>query len=186
MSKDKKQIRHKAGAYTFYLKRILPGVMLMALNQDDKPRVPTVEVTYAGGVKGSELNPNDKEFLQKMENWEAMYASRLFRVCVTFGIDRVTNAAGEEANPSPEEIEKIRFLYGDQTPAGIVRLYWLAEVLGNTSNGFMNLCMGQTEVTEAGMTAAEDKFRPDDTGTRPDGENYGLSAAEPVADVVPE
>jgi hypothetical protein len=186
VSKEKKQVRHKAGAYTFYLRPLPKGPLLMALSDADKPQPPLAEVTYAGGVKNVEPNPRDRKYLDALETWEAQYNARLFRLCINRGIERVTDAQGKDVEPSADESEDVRFVYGSALTARAVRQYWLADILGNTAMGFMSLCMGQTEVTEEGLAEAEDRFRPDGEGAGVQREDHGVSPEEPVAGVVPE
>lgn len=166
MSKKNKQIRHKAGAHTFWLKPLPQGPLMMALSEEDKPEIPNTEVTYAGGVKVNEPNPNDPKYKNDIETWRAIYNSRLFRLCIVHGIDRVENGQGGEARPSEEAQEKVRFIYGNQISRYALLLYWYADLLGDTSQGFMSLVMGQSEVTESGLEEAEDSFRGSSDGTR--------------------
>ncbi len=177
MSKNK-QVRHKAGAYTFYLKPLGKGPLLMALSDADRPTPPMAEVTYAGGVKSIEPNPHDKDYRATLETWQAQYNARLFRLCITQGIDHVTDAQGNEAQPSQEEAEEMRFVYSSALSPRLVRLYWLAAILGATAMGFMNLVMGQTEVTEEGLAEAEERFQPSDPGPRLEREGPGLPVEE--------
>lgn len=186
MSKEKKQIKHKAGAYTFFLKPLPKGPLLMALSDSDRPQVPITEVQYAGGVVSSEPNPNDPAYLRAMETWSAQYNARLFRLCIVQGIDHVIDPQGKEAEPNPEQSEEVRFVYGGALSAKLTRLYWYADVLGNTAMGFMNLCMGQSEITKEGLEEAEEKFRPDSEGAGLQREGDGLPSEESVAGLVSE
>lgn len=165
MSKQKKQIKHKAGAYTLWLKPLPKGPLMMALSEEDRPEVPMIDRVYAGDVKVTEPNPQDPKYLNDLETWRAVYNSRLFRLCVVYGVDRVENAQGGEAKPTGEDLESVRFIYGNNISMFAARLYWLAELIGNTASGFINLVMGQSEVTEEGLAEAEDHFRGNHSGT---------------------
>ena len=167
----RKQIKHKAGAYTFYLKPIPQSVLAMVLSAYDKPPAPVVEVEYAGGVKVMEQNPNDPGYQAELQQWQVAYNARVFRACIRFGIDHVTDAAGNEARPSKEAASAIRFVYGASMPSDDLLFYWYAQILGNTMPGFTNLVLGQTAATEEDVANAEELFRPDGEGAGVDRED---------------
>lgn len=167
----KKQIKHKAGAYTFYLKPISQAVISMTLSDYDKPRPPTVEVEYADGTKVMEQNPSAPSYLAELQQWQAVYNTRIFRLCIRFGIDHVTDASGNEARPSRDDASAIRFIYGSNLPHDDLMFYWYAVILGNTMMGFINLALGQTEATEEDAIHAEELFRPDGEGAGVVGED---------------
>jgi hypothetical protein len=175
-------IRHKSGAHTFYLKPVESGALMMALSQSDKPQVPIVEVTYAGGTIGSEASPNDPNYIKSLRDWNAQYNSRLFRLCVVYGIEHVETGSGDEANPSSEDLASLRFLYGSEIPSHVLKYYWYAQILGNTSAGFMSLVLGQTHITDEELQADEDRFRSDDPGSGIRGEGDGVSSDVAMAD----
>lgn len=186
MPAEKKQIRHKARGHTFFLKKVEKAMVLMALSEGDKPKPPMVEVTYAGDVTAMQPNPQDPQYLQDLEIWNGQHNSRLFRICVVYGIDRVTNAKGEPAKMTPEEEAEIRFVYGDNLPMSSVQFYWMAKLIGNTAAGFMNLVMGQTEVTMEGLEEEEDRFRPDGEGPGIHGEGDAVQTDGQMEDSFPE
>ncbi len=157
-----KEIRHVAGAHVFFLQALPMGPLLMALSDADKPQPPMAEVTYAGGTVVTEPNPHDPKYKAELEDWSAVYKARLFRLCVMRGIKRVETRQGDPAEPTPDELEDMRFVYGAAITHRNARNYWLADILGATATGFMNLCMGQTEVTEEGLEESEEAFRTSD------------------------
>lgn len=163
-SKRTKQVRHKAGGYTFFLKSLPQGALMMALSEADKPDAPMVEVQFAGGTTAMQPNRNDKKYQSELETWAAQYNSRLFRLCVTRGIDHVEDARGGVAAPSTDELEDVRFVYGSGISHRAALHYWHADLIGDTAKGFMNLVLGQSEVTEEGLEEAEDRFRGNGEG----------------------
>jgi hypothetical protein len=164
VDKKKKQVKHVVGALVFYLKPLPQGSFLMALSEHDKPVAPITEVEYAGGTKVMEPNPHDEGYRRDLEMWNAQYNSRMFRLCVTRGIDRVEDRQGTPVEPSSDDLSDVRFVYGSNIPHRTAMHYWYADKIGDTASGFMNLVMGQTEVTEEGLEESEARFQPDGAG----------------------
>jgi hypothetical protein len=169
-----KEIKHKAGAYTFFLQPIDEAILLMTLSEADRPPVPMVEVKYAGGLEGTEPNPNDPQYLKDIRDWESIHTARILRMCIVYGVKRVENALGAEAFPSAVELQKIRFVYGESLPSEIAVFYWYADLLRTTARGFMNLALGQTQVTEEGLKADEERFRADSKGSGVSGKDNSV------------
>lgn len=178
--KAKKELKHKAGGLTFYLKKMPAGVFLMALSVSDKPAAPVVEVEYADGSVGSEVNRREPKYLRELALWQSNYNARIFRLCVVYGISRVEHADGTPANPDDSKVAELRFIYGD-IPGSVARHYWYAEVIGDTASGFMNLVMGQSDITQEGLKKDERRFRPSGEGSGVQGESDGVSPDSEVA-----
>jgi len=182
MAKKNKQLRHVVGGLTFYLKKLPGGTFLMAgSHADNKPVPPTTEVTYADGNVVEEVNRRDPKYVRDMNLWHFANNARMFRLCVVHGIDRVEHSDGSPAHPTEDEASEIRFVYGD-LPRNVVEHYWRADKIGDTAAGFMNLVMGQTEITEEGLAKDERRFRAADQRSWVRGEGDGLSVTAEMED----
>ncbi len=187
MSKNKKskQLRHVVGGLTFYLKKLPAGTFLMAgSHADNKPVPPTTEVRYADGTVVNEVNRRDPKYLRDMGLWQFANNARMFRLCVVHGIDRVEHANGTPAHPTEDEAAEILFVYGD-LPRKVIEHYWRADKIGDTAPGFMNLVMGQTEITEEGLAKDERRFRASRERSRVHGEGDGLPVTAEVEGSIP-
>ncbi len=60
--------------------------------------------------------------------------------------------------------------------------FYYAQLLGDTAKGFMNLVLGQTQVTQQGLRQDEDRFRRVGEGSGIHGESDGLSPEDEMED----
>jgi hypothetical protein len=171
MSK-KKRIAHKAGAATFYLKPIPRSLLRVALAEHGKPQPPTREVKFAGG--GTQMRPDESDpaYQSALGLWYATYSDRLVKLCLTHGVEEV-----DCREPTAEELETLKLVFQPKSD-GELRLLWLIEVLGDTVDGFMNLCLGQSVPTAQELGQAEEFFRSDDQEPDLYGETEQLSGNE--------
>ena len=164
-SKKDKQIKHQVGSLSFWLKPLPKGVFINFLGDDSgKPEPPMVEVEYAGGYKEEQPNHNDPMYQQLMQAYQGERTGKMLRLCVVYGVEKVTDRSGKIQGPQKDDVARIRYIYGDKQSPDEVVWNWMAEQLGDTATGLMNLVLGQTEVTEAGLAEAEEMFQPDGEG----------------------
>ena len=162
MGKKRRTVTHRCpGGITLELKPLPQAALLMVLAQHHEPQPPMIDVEYPGGVHVREPNPNDPDYKVSHDLWQAQHTAGLLRLCIAEGVERALNPDGSVATPDRAAIKTNRCMNGSDLAPGEIYLHWLATVIGNTVNGFIDLVMGQTEPTSAGLEEAEASFRSD-------------------------
>lgn len=152
-TKDKR-VTFRCGAHSIVLKPIAKSYLGEALSETNKPLPPKKEVEYMGGVKRLEDDLDNEDYKMKYNLWYAGYASRLMRICLAFGVDHVSGP-----QPTTDEQARIRAAFGNVTPQEEY-IFWMLGLIGDNTQGFLNLALGQTEPTEEGLKEAEERFQP--------------------------
>lgn len=134
----------------------VPPLILERLMNDTtgKPRVPNAEVTYAGGRRSTEPNPNDPAYLDALGEFNNERRMRLMLGLFSMGI---------RETPPDSFVDSMRDLfpeYGDKQ----MKYLWVAGMLTSDTDigDFAELLTGQTLAVEADISGAMDTFRSSD------------------------
>lgn len=163
-SRETKTVKFRCGAHTIILRPIPKTYLGAALAETGKPVPPKKEVEYMGGVKRLEDDLENPEYVGAHNLWYAGYADRLMRVCLAFGVEEVQGPP-----PTAEEQARIRAAFGKDITPQEEFVFWCFGLIGDETQGFLNLALGQGEITEEGLKEAEDRFQPSSERAGADG-----------------
>ncbi len=174
--------RFLAGNRTIILQPIPRALLADVMSELDKPAAYKREVSYMDGAVVREEEVTNPELLSDEERaayeerqaeinlWNVSYVARLLRTCVAYGVKKV-----DGPGPTKREIELLLETYGTISEDAL-RRKWVLLLIGDRSQEFIDLVMGQTEITPEGLAVAEDSFRADSEGAGVHGESDRVSA----------
>lgn len=136
--------------------RKLSTLVIERLRADErgKPKPPIQEVTYANNVTAQEENPNDPEYLEKVDSWRANRAFLLMRYVISEGID---------GTPPESFLTNYRENYFPEATDTELKYLWIATLIPDQEEmtNLMRVIMGQTVPTPEGLAEAADTFPSD-------------------------
>lgn len=164
-SSREKRVTFRAGKRSIVLKPIPQTLLADVISEDGKPIPPDKPKEYMGGAVRMEPDYDDEEYKERLGLWQATYNARMLRVCIAFGVDEITGPPIEQ-----EVVGQIEAAYGRQSP-GQLQMRWCMYLIGDNIEGFLNLALGQTIPTEAGLAEAEERFPDTDEGSGDSGDD---------------
>ena len=136
--------------------RGIPPLFLERLSSDEsgKPSVPEVEVTYLGGKKGKEQNPNNPEYLEAVKTWKGKREMAMIMTIIGRGV---------ADNPPEDFVIEMKEMFPSYTQ-GQMKYLWVTTLLlePNDVLDLISAIMSLTMATEDEVESAMDKFRRED------------------------
>lgn len=136
--------------------RPISGVVIRRLQNDfwGMPQPPVVESEVGPNKKKVKVgNPDDPEYIQKKQEWEVAKNERILLYIWTVGV---------LDEPTDQDIERLKQFLPGATPE-IIKYTWIAEhFLDDSEIGLLTEAItSQNQVTEQGVSEAEQSFRPE-------------------------
>lgn len=151
-----------------HIQDVPPLVLEQILNTEaGKPQPPEVEVVIAGKRRQKQRNPDDEQYRQSLQAWEAEKQKRVMRFLITKGVvDDVPEGFIDEYEtylPPGASYEEFKYL-------------WLGSLMKDEAaiTAFTETVVSQAVVTEGGLAESADYF-PGDGERQPD---HGLDVQE--------